>query len=161
VGFIPGDVAKTLAHPTHVEAYRTGEIADHPGFGGKMEGYAVFDTGMASDETARDLAAAFADPATYLDASGPSNFEPTVGYRFYRQLDGGRGQWSVDVLIGFDTDQVLMVGRDNKQREDFRRMLVSVPGRTRLLELSREAFPLDTAVQEIQDFRAPDTQVTP
>jgi len=158
VGFMPADAAATLAHPTHVEAYRTGEMSDHPGYGGKMEGYGVIGTGFVSPEVAEQLAAVVADPASYRDAPGSNEFEPDIGYRFYRQLDGGRGQMSLDVLIGFDSDQVLLVARNARLREDFRRMLVSEPARSRLLELTREAFPLDEAVQSIPEFAAPATE---
>lgn len=123
-----------------------------------MEGYGVIRTGFVSAELAEQLAAVVADPSSYRDSAGTNEFEPDIGYRFYRQLDGGRGQMSLDVLISFDSDQVLLVARNNKLREDFRRMLVSEPARSRLLELTREAFPLDEQVQSIPEFAEPATQ---
>lgn len=149
VPFIPTEAVATLQHPTHVEAYRTGTLDDHPGYGGKLDGYAVFGTGSASGQVAADLTALVTNPATYHDEAGPPDFVPTVGFRFYRRLDGGGGQMSVDVLVGFDHDQILLVARDGKLREIFRRMMESDPGRPRLLELSRQAFPFDDTVQSL------------
>jgi ABC-type amino acid transport substrate-binding protein len=149
VPFIPAQAAATLEHPTHVEAFRTGTLDDHPGFGGKMDGYAVFETGWISDEDAAELAAVVLDPATYRDDAGPADFVPTAGFRFYRQLGGGRGQTCVDVLIGFDHDQILLVARDEKLREDFRRMLDSAPGRESLVRLSQDALEFDQTIQSL------------
>jgi hypothetical protein len=158
LSFIPADAATTLANPTHVEAYRTGKLEDHPGYGGKMDGFAVIRTGEAPPDLAHDLAQAVADPTIYRDKTRDLDFVPTVGYRFYRQLDGGRGQESLDVLVGFDSDEVLLVARDNKLRENFRRMLEVDPGRERLLDLSRQAFPFDELVQSLSAVRTPATQ---
>jgi hypothetical protein len=154
VGFMPAEAALTLGRPTHVEAYRMGTLEDHPGYGGKMEGYAVIRTGSAPPELAGELAEAVQDPTIYRDEAGPQDFVPTVGYRFYRRLDRGRGQMTIDVLISFDSDQILMVARDNALREDFRRMIVSQPGRSRLLDLTRQAFPFDEVVQAIPELQA-------
>jgi hypothetical protein len=147
VPFLPAEAALTLQHPTHVEAYRTGTLDDHPGYGGKMDGFAVFGTGAVTDDVATEVAAAIADPTTYYDNAGPEDFVPTLGFRFYRKVGGG--QTSVDVLIGFDHDQVMVVARDNKQREDFRRLMDSTPGRARLVKVSQEAFEVDLEVQSL------------
>jgi hypothetical protein len=154
LSFLPAEATQTLVHPTHVEAYRTGTLAAHPGYGGKLDGFAVFNTGQAPPELAAQLADAIADPASYRDEVSAEEFVPDVGYRFYRLLDGGRGQWSLDVLISFDEDQVLLVGRDNKLHENFRRLIESTPGRGRFLQLSRQAFPFDDFVQSIQSVPA-------
>ncbi len=154
VGFLPSEAVATLQKPTHVEAYCMGTIEDHPGFGGKMEGYAVIRTGHASDELAGQIAAAVQDAATYRDEAGPPEFVPTVGYRFYRHLTGGHGQATMDVLVGFDSDQILMVVRDGTLRENFRRMIIAEPGRARLLELARQAFPFEDMVQTVPEIRA-------
>ena len=158
VGFLPSEAVATLDKPTHVEVYRMGTLEEHPGYGGKMEGYAVIRTGKATDELAGQVAAAVQDPAVYSDKAGPEDFVPTVGYRFYRHLSGGHGQATMDVLVGFDSDQILMVVRDSSLRENFRRMIIVEPGRTRLLELARQALPFDEVVQSIPDYPAPTTQ---
>jgi hypothetical protein len=147
VPFIPAQATATLQHPSHVEAFRTGTLDDHPGFGGKMDGYAVFNTGWASDDVIAQLGAIIVDAATYTDDAGPADFVPTVGYRFYRRSGGGL--YSVDVLIGFDHDQILLVARDEKLREDFRRMFESAPARAWLVRLTQQAFPDDRTVQSL------------
>jgi hypothetical protein len=154
-GFIPADALTTLKNPSHVEVYRTGTLDDHPGYGGKLDGFAVFGTGHVSHQAAADLAAAVTDPSTFDDADAIDDFVPTVGYRFYRHRGQGLGQMSVDVLLGFDGDQMLVVARDEKLREFFRRMFSIVPGRARLLDLVRRAFPHDSVVQSLPAARAP------
>jgi hypothetical protein len=124
-------------------------LDDHPGYGGKLDGFAVIRTGHISPDTAADLASAVTDPATYGSADAVDDFVPTVGYRFYRHLDGGIGQMTVDVLIGFGGDQLLLVARDNRLREYFRRMFYIGPGRARLVELSRLVFTFDPVVRSL------------
>jgi hypothetical protein len=161
VGFLPAEAVATLKKPTHVEAYRMGTLEDHPGYGGKMEGYAVIRTGSASEDVAGQLAEAVQDSSTYRDEAGPDDFVPTVGYRFYRHLTNGRGQASMDVLVSFDSNQILMVVRDGTLRENFRRMIIAEPGRSHLLELAKEVFPFDTVVQTIPEFPATTQSSTP
>jgi hypothetical protein len=158
LGFMPAEAVTTLKNPTHVEAYRTGKLDDHPGYGGKMDGFAVIRTGEASEDVARDLAEAIQDPTLYRDATRDQDFVPTVGYRFYRKLSGGRGQMSLDILVGFDCDEILLVAHDNKLRENFRRLLEVDPGRERLLDLTRQAFPFDELVQSLSPVRTPATE---
>jgi hypothetical protein len=158
LNFLPSDAAATLANPSHVEAYRTGTIDDHPGFGGKMDGFAVFGTGQTSPDSAKSLAATVSDPATYRDATRNEDFTPTLGYRFYRRLPSGRGQLSVDVLINFDSDEVLLIARDAGLHEVFRRRLEFDPARLRLLEISRDSFPFDQLVQSLSEVRTPSAQ---
>jgi len=154
LSFLPAEAAATLAHPTHVEAYRTGKLDDHPGYGGKMDGFAVINTGDASPELAHNLGSLFSDPATYLDDVRPNDFVPSVGYRFYRRLnDSGGAQVCIDVLIAFDCDEVLLVARDSKLKETFRRMMESDPAREKLLEASRQAFEFDQLIQSLSEVR--------
>jgi len=157
LGFLPVAATTTLDKPTHVEAYRTGKLDDHPGYGGKLDGFAVFNTGAIPPDVAQTLAATIADPTSYHDAVRRDEFVPSVGYRFYRRV-GGPGQYSVDVLIDFDSDEVLLVQRDPKLRENFRRVLETDHTRQRLLEISRQAFPFDLTVQSMTEYRAPATQ---
>jgi hypothetical protein len=158
LGFLPAASVATLNHPTHVEAYRIGSLADHPGYGGKMDGYAVFDTGHAPPDAAKDLASAIADPNTYRDAVRPDDFTPVIGYRFYRLLPYGRGQASLDVLIDLDSDELMLVAHDGRLREVYRRLMESDPARQRLLQISRQTFPFDELIQSTSDYRLPSTQ---
>ena len=158
LNYLPAASVATLNNPTHVEAYRIGSLDDHPGYGGKMDGYAVFDTGHTPEDAAKDLAAAIADPATYHDAVRPADFTPVIGYRFYRQLPSGRGQASLDVLIDLDSDELMLVAHDQRLREVFRRLMESDPARQRLLNISRQSFPFDQLIQSTSDFRLPSTQ---
>jgi len=158
LSFIPADAMATLANPSHVEAYRTGTIDDHPGYGGKMDGFAVFQTGDVTPDLTRTLAAIVADPSTYIDATRPDDFVPLAGYRFYRRLDEGGGQVSIDVLVSFDCDEILLVAHDKRQKENFRRLIESDPGRGKLLEITRNTFSSDVSIQALPEVRAPSTE---
>jgi hypothetical protein len=157
LSFLPAETAATLANPSHVEAYRTGTLDAHPGYGGKMDGFAVIGAGQVSADLAKQIGQLAIDPATYRDATRRGEFVPVVGYRFYRHLSDGRGQMSVDMLISFDSDEVLLVARDGKLRENFRRLLESDPARQSLLDLTRQVFPLDVPVQSIPDVGEPNS----
>jgi hypothetical protein len=152
VSFLPAQVGATLHAPNHVEAYRVGTLDTHPGYGGKMDGFAVFSTGHASPGVAASLASAVADSRTYGDAVQSSDFVPDVGFRFYRRLPDGPGQLCVDVLISFASDEVLLVARNEKLREDFRRLFTCEPGRKELVDLTREAFEFEDWAQALSEF---------
>src|ERR1700733_11376583 len=95
LSFLPADAIATLKQPNHVDAFRTGTLIDHPGYGGKMDGFAVFQTGEMQPDLSRQLADAIADPSTYRDTTRYNEFTPTTGYRFYYRARGG--QISLDV----------------------------------------------------------------
>jgi hypothetical protein len=152
LSFLPAGAGATLANPTHVEAYSLGTIDAHPGLGGKMDGFAVIGTQKIDDQSAKEIAAIAADPASYRDRMPGADFVPIVGYRFYRRLDSGRGQVSVDVLLDFQADLVMIVTRDNRVREYFRRIVNSAPSRQRLLDLTQQVFPMNTDVQSIPAY---------
>jgi hypothetical protein len=155
---MPAQAMMTLKSPTHVEAYRTGKLEDHPGYGGKMDGFGVIRTGHLDDDSIAALSQTIADPDSYFDAARPDEFVPDIGYRFYRHLDHGRGQMSLDVLLDFDLDEVLLVARDNKLHEVFRRILETDRSREKLLEITRQAFPFDELVQSLSEIRPTTTQ---
>lgn len=151
--FLPAGATAALANPTSVEAYRTAKMEDHPGYGGKLDGFAVIGDGQVSDDLAKQLATLALDPASYRDETRTDDFVPLVGYRFYRRTDDGRGHTSVDVLVSFDADEVLFVARDSQFHENFRRLLESDPSRAQWLDLTRQIFPLDVPVQSVPDIR--------
>jgi hypothetical protein len=151
LSFLPADAMATLQNPNHVDAFRTGGFVDHPGYGGKIDGFAIFQTGHVPPSLSSQLGDLIANPATYLDKTRPDDFEPSAGYRFYRRVGGGLV--SLDVLVGFDAGEVLLVQHDGKQRENFRRMLVFDPGREQLLDLTRQAFPDDDFIQSLSLIR--------
>jgi len=149
IGFLPAGASDTLASPSHVEAYTLGKIEDHPGLGGKMDGFAVTGTQKIEDISAQQLAVVVADTSSFSDKMPNADFSPIVGYRFYRQLEHGKGQVSVDVLLDFQNDLLMLVTRDNRVREYFRRILDSSPSRERLLDLTQQIFPMNTDIQSI------------
>ena len=146
LAFLPADAENTLGNFDHVEAYRIGSLDDHPGYGGKLDGYAVFQTGTLTPQLSRDLASAVVDTSTYLDSSRTGNFNPAVGYRFCRSVNG-HAEVNLDALIDFDESQVLLVQHDGRRSEIFRRLLECDPGRAKLLDLTRQAFPGDMKIQ--------------
>lgn len=158
LSFLPADAAAALAKPTHVEAYRVGKLDDHPGYGGKVDGFAAVRTGHVDAATAGRVSEAATDPEGYRDATRPCEFVPSIAYRFYRRLDAGRGQDSVDVLVSFDCDEVMFVSRDPRQHEVFRRLIAADPGRGRWISLARDTFPLDLDLQSLPERRPPITE---
>jgi hypothetical protein len=151
--FIPARATAALTTPTSVEAYRVGSLDAHPGYGGKMDGFAVIGDGQMTDDLAKQLAALVLDPSSYRDETRSDEFVPLVGYRFYRLTDDRSGHTSVDVLVSFDADEVLVVARDKLFHENFRRLLESDPSREEWLGLTRQIFPLDVPVQSVPDIR--------
>jgi hypothetical protein len=151
LSFLPSDAMVSLSDPSHVEAYRTGTLDAHPGYGGKMDGFAIYQTGDMTPDLVQQLAAVINDPASFIDSTRPDDFVPTVGYRFYHRV--APGQVSLDVLVDFDRDEVLLVAHDIRQKETFRRLIESDPGRQRLLEIARQVFPLDGFIQSLPMVR--------
>ncbi|HUB26165.1 MAG TPA: hypothetical protein VL992_12110 [Tepidisphaeraceae bacterium] len=147
LGFLPADAMATLKQPNHVDAFRTGDFIDHPGYGGKLDGFAVFQTGHLPPPLSRQLADLIANPATYIDKTRADEFAPSAGYRFYRRQNGGLV--TLDVLVGFDSGQIMLVQHDGKQREIFRRLLVFDPAREQILDITRQAFPDDDFIQTL------------
>src|SRR5271154_3012464 len=74
IGFLPDDAAKTLAMPTHVEAYRVAALSAHPGYGGKLDGFGVIGTGHPDDQLSADLSNAFSAQQMYIDQPGHEDF---------------------------------------------------------------------------------------
>jgi hypothetical protein len=139
LSFLPADAMASLSDSSHVEAYRTGTLDAHPGYGGKLDGFAIFQTGDLTPDLVQQLSAVIDDPASFIDSTRTDDFVPTVGYRFYHRVPAG--QVSLDVLVDFDRDEVLLVAHDIRQKETFRRLIESDPCRARLLEIARQVFP--------------------
>ncbi|HTW95327.1 MAG TPA: hypothetical protein VMD30_11065 [Tepidisphaeraceae bacterium] len=139
----PPEASDILANVTRVEAYRVGSLNDHPGFGGKVDGFAALETAHITPGIAHRAAVIALDPASFCPLTQAGDFKPTIAWRFYRLLPDGQGQDAVDMLVDFNSNEVMVVSRDGHLHEYFRTMAGCRPSRQRLIKLARDTFPND------------------
>jgi len=149
----PSEASAILNGYTRGEAFRLGSLYDHPGAGDKVDGFAALESTQVSGDIAQRVAAIALDPNNFQDQTRREEFLPTIAWRLYRLLPAGQGQDAVDVLVSFDCDEVLIVSRDSRLHEFFRRLVTSDAARMKLLELARDTFPADSDLSKIPDAR--------
>jgi len=145
----PDEATDILKNVTHVEAYRVGLLKDHPGFGGKVDGFAAMETAHITPAVARRATAIALDPANFSQLMEAGKFQPTIAWRFYRLFPGGMGQDAVDMLVDFNSNEVLIVSRDVHLHEYFRTMAGCQPSRQKLLKLACDTFPNDADLAKL------------
>jgi hypothetical protein len=147
---LPKMAADLLHQSDYVEAYRVAPLADHPGAGGKVAGFAVLSAHSMADDQARKLAAAVTTASNLREpasSSTTSTFDPIVGYRFYR------GSEEVAVLLSFSANQLLVVQKDVHRKEVYRHTWSIADSRPTFLQITKQAFPDNPQVTTLPDVR--------
>lgn len=111
VKFLGERGAETLAGATRVEPFRVTPTRAEEGEP-HVGGYRITEAGKEQDESfARRLAAVLLDEKTYdFGKNKPGGFKPVVGLRVWK------GDESVEVLLSFDTNELVVLSHNPKDR---------------------------------------------
>jgi hypothetical protein len=135
-----------LQGATRAETFRIGVT---PGFGDpeptqKIDDKAVSATGLPGDRAfASRTAAAILDPRLYGAAHDRCLFSPGIVLRLWQ------GHESVDCVLCFHCDDVLILTHDAQNRVIHSDFTSFLPQRSALLALAKQAFPADQEIQAI------------
>jgi hypothetical protein len=144
--FLGSRAAGILAQSGRVEVFRL--RTKRAGEGEKsVGGYAIAATGAARDESsARRLADLLLDEKSYrFDHKTVGGFTPLVGLRLWN------GDRSVDVLLSFATDEVVVFSRNPDDGSVRSAQADVLPARATLVALVKQALPDDKDVQALVD----------
>jgi hypothetical protein len=149
VRYLGGRAAEILARANRVEVFRVRDKRageDQKSVGG----YIIAGTGAEiGGPASRRLADLLLDEKSYrFDDSTVGGFTPLVGLRLW---DGER---SVDVLLSFATDEVVVFSRNPDDASMRSAQADVLPARGVLVEVVKQSLPDDKAVQAIESSAA-------
>jgi hypothetical protein len=150
--FLGPRAAAILARASRVEIFRVQD--KRAGEGDKsVGGYVIAAAGTEqADLSARRLADLLLDEKSYrFDHSTVGGFVPLVGLRLW---DGER---SVDVLVSFATDEVVVFSRNPDDGSVRSAQADAAPARGALVALAKQALPDDRAVRALQSSAVSDS----
>ena len=137
---LPSRNLTALTTPDHVEAYAVGTTKAHPGFGGKLAGFGVYNSATLSPDDAREFGAAAGRLLKTAPVVSQTGFSPVFGCRFYVKSEDGQGQESADVLVDDGAQTMLVVMRDPVKKEIGRRLLDSSSLHLTLSQIARRGL---------------------